>query len=311
MRSRLFKLTGMRTSGRSLSAAPGVRYKRVRHLFLLLAALAGFGVPQARADEAATSPWARHEQASVRLLAGPTAPSGKQKVGVEILLAPGWKTYWRSPGDSGVPPSFDWTGSTNVGGLDVRWPVPERFEDGAGSAIGYVGEVVIPISVQPVEAEKPVWLVLKLDFAVCDKICVPVSAEARLWLEPGVTDVRSPRLEQFEQRVPRPVQIGQSGQRIDVLSARPEAIGQKAGLRISLQPPADGRIEDVFVEGAGMWTFGKPVLTPEPDGKVSALIKIHDRPKGAAGPVPLIVTVRGTPSPVETRLDLDIPAAKP
>ena len=57
--------------------------------------------------------------------------------------------------------------------------------------------------------------------------------------------------------------------------------------------------------------FGKPVLTNEPDGKVSALIEVHDRPKGAAGPVPLVVTVRGTPSPVETRLDLDIPAAKP
>ena len=284
----------------------------MRHLFsLLTVALIGLGAGMARAEEAATSAWARTEHASLRLIAGPTAPSGKQRVGVEIALSPGWKTYWRSPGDSGVPPSFDWTGSVNVGGLDVRWPVPERFDDGAGSAIGYVGEVVIPIAVQPVEADKPVWLVLKLDFAVCDRICLPVSAETRLWLEPGVTDVRSPRLESFEKRVPKPVAIGPHSDRIAVLAATPETIGPKAGLRLTMQPPADGTIDDVFVEGAGMWTFGKPVLTNEPDGKVSALIEVHDRPKGAAGPVPLVVTVRGTPSPVETRLDLDIPAAKP
>lgn len=312
VRSRLLKLTRLRWVAQSLWPTSGIRYGSVRQLFSLLTiGLLGFGAGMAQAEDAATSPWARNEHASLRLISGPTAPNGKQKVGVEIALSPGWKTYWRSPGDSGVPPSFDWTGSINVGGLDVRWPVPERFDDGAGSAIGYVGEVVIPIAVQPVEADKPVWLVLKLDFAVCDKICVPVSAETRLWLEPGVTNVRSARLESFEQRVPKPVQVGQDEARIAVLAARPETIGAKAGLRLTLQPPANGRIDDIFVEGAGMWTFGKPVLTTEPDGKISALIKIHDRPKGAAGPVPLIVTVRGTPSPVETRLDLDIPAAKP
>lgn len=290
-----------------------IRYEFVRHLFsLLTVALIGVGARMARAEDAATSAWTRSEHVSLRLIAGPTAPSGKQKVGVEIGLAPGAKTFWRSPGEAGEAPNFDWTGSVNVGGLDVRWPVPERFAgEGTGPAIGYSGEVVIPISVQPVEADKPVWLVLKLDLTVCDGKCVPVGAESRLWLEPGVTDVSSPRLESFERRVPKPVSLGPHDNKLSILSAMPATPDGRPALRLSLQPPAGGTVEDVFVEGAGMWTFGKPVLTKEPDGKVSALIKVHDRPKGTAGPVPLVVTVRGTPFPVETRLDLGIPAAKP
>ena len=106
-------------------------------------------------------------------------------------MSPGYKTYWRSPGQFGVPPSVDWTGSTNIVGLDVRWPVPERFQDSAGYSIGYVGEVVIQISVQPVDPSRPVMVVLKLDYAVCEKICIPAQGEASLWLEPGVTTVTS------------------------------------------------------------------------------------------------------------------------
>ena len=84
----------------------------------LLAALA-LGTP-ASAQDAAVSPWSKAAYSSMRLIAGATAPSGKQRVGVEITMSPGFKTYWRSPGDAGVPPVFDWSGSENVGGLDVE-----------------------------------------------------------------------------------------------------------------------------------------------------------------------------------------------
>lgn len=257
------------------------------------------------------SPWSKGDHASLRLVAGATAASGKQRVGVEIVMAPGYKTYWRSPGDFGVPPMFDWSGSTNIGGLDVRWPTPERFEDGNGHSLGYVGEVVIPVSVQPADPAKPVMLVLKLDYAVCDKICIPVKGEARLWLEPGVTAVASQRLERFEARVPLPVKLGPHKGKISVLEVRLDEGAVEPGLRLVLQAPPEGTVEDVFIEGAGMWSFGKPTLSLQPDGTTVALVRIVDRPKGAAGPVPFIVTVRGKPSAIETRLDLDIPAAKP
>jgi DsbC/DsbD-like thiol-disulfide interchange protein len=277
---------------------------------LLVIAIAALSLP-ALAQEGATSSWSKADHASLRLIAGPTTPSGKQRVGVEIVLAPGYKTYWRNPGDFGVPPVFDWSGSTNVGGLDVRWPVPERFADNAGHSIGYVGEVVIPISVQPLDPAQPVMLNLKLDYAVCDKMCIRVKGETRLWLEPGVTTVTSPRLEQFEARVPVPAKLGQSKEQLSIAEAAIDDAGARPELGFVIRMPSEGKIEDVFVEGPGMWSFSKPILAPQPDGTMLARIKVRDRPKGAAGPTPFIVTLRGLPGPSETRLELDIPAAKP
>lgn len=262
-------------------------------------------------QQAAMSPWSKGDHSSLRLIAGATSASGKQRIGVEIVMAPGYKTYWRSPGDYGAPPQFDWSGSVNVGGLDVRWPAPERFADGTGHSIGYVGEVVIPVSVQPADPSKPVMVVLALDYAVCEKICIPVKGEARLWLEPGVTSVTSPRLEMFEARVPAPVKLGAQGDGLAVLDARIDMAISEPGLRFTLRVPQGGRVDDIFVEGPGPWSFAKPVLTPQPDGTVLAQLRIKDRPKGAAGPLPFIVTLRGAPQPVETRLELDIPAGKP
>jgi suppressor for copper-sensitivity B len=295
-----------------LVIAKGRAVNRILPLLVLLPLSLGCAArAQEATTEAAISPWSESEHAKLRLIAGPTTATGKQRVGVEIVMSPGYKTYWRSPGQFGVPPAFDWSGSTNIGGLDVRWPVPERFQDSAGYSIGYVGEIVIPISVQPVDPSLPVMVVLKLDYAVCDRICIPAKGEASLWLEPGVTTVTSARLESFEARVPAAVKPGAHKGKIAILSAEPDDTVVDPGLRLTLQPPPDGRIEDVFVEGSGMWSFGKSRLTPRDDGTVLAQIRINDRPKGAAGPTPLIFTVRGTPRPIEARLELDIPAGRP
>ena len=291
------------------------RFARVKAAFALLllvfTARPGAAEAQESLPAAATSPWSKSTHSSLRLIAGPTAPSGKQRIGIEIVMEPGYKTYWRSPGESGVPLVFDWSGSENVGGLDVRWPVPERFGDSGGFAVGYVGEVVVPVSVQPVDPGKPVSLNLKLDYAVCEKICVPARGEATLWLEPGVTSVASPRLEQFEAQIPTPVKLGPAKERISILSAALEPKEPRGALKIVLSPPEGGAVEDVFVEGAGMWSFGRPVLFTFPDGNVVAKLSIIDRPKGAVGPTPFIITVRGKPGAVETRLELDIAGSKP
>lgn len=285
---------------------------RVLSLLTLVSfALTAAAHAQETMTEAAMSPWSASEHAKLRLIAGATTSAGKQRVGVEIVMSPGYKTYWRSPGEFGVPPSFDWSGSTNIGGLDVRWPVPERFQDSAGYSIGYVGEVVIPISVQPIDPSRPVMIVLKLDYAVCEKICIPAKGEASLWLEPGVTTVTSPRLESFEARVPLSVKPGPHKEKTAILDAALDDTVVDPGLRLILQAPPEGKIQDIFVEGPGQWSFGKTRLTPQPDGTTLAQIRINERPKGATGPVPLAFTIRGTPRPVETRLELDIPAGKP
>ena len=84
---------------------------------------------EVRAEDA--SPWQRDAHSALRLLAG--SRSGAVLLGgVSIQLQPGWKTYWRTPGDSGVPPRFDFTKSDNVEAVTVLWPAPMKFDDGAG-----------------------------------------------------------------------------------------------------------------------------------------------------------------------------------
>src|SRR5580693_3798463 len=92
------------------------------------------------AHAAETSEWDGDQRAAMRLVAGAQRGAGAATIhhaGIEIRLAPGWKTYWRYPGDSGVPPRFDFSKSDNVQSLEVLWPAPRRFSDDDGDSIGY------------------------------------------------------------------------------------------------------------------------------------------------------------------------------
>src|SRR5437868_11405328 len=77
------------------------------------------------------SPWQKDGHSSVRLLAG-SRSAAVLMGGIAFALQPGWKTYWRTPGDSGVPPRFDFSKSENIEAVTVLWPAPTKFDDGAG-----------------------------------------------------------------------------------------------------------------------------------------------------------------------------------
>ena len=140
---------------------------RLTIMTMTLAVLAGPAA--ARAQDA--SPWDKQPHAQAQLIAGSVMKSADATylhAGVEIRLDTGWKTYWREPGDSGVPPTFDFAGSDNVKSVTVLWPAPERFPDGAGgNSIGYVGRIVLPLRIVQKDAAKHSSLHLKLSFAVC------------------------------------------------------------------------------------------------------------------------------------------------
>jgi DsbC/DsbD-like thiol-disulfide interchange protein len=104
------------------------------------------------------------------------------RAGIEIRLKGGWHTYWRYPGDAGVPPRFDFAGSQNVKSVDVKWPAPRPITEHGLTAIGYTGNMIWPLAVVPQDRTRPVTLRLKLDYAVCEKLCVPAEATAELML---------------------------------------------------------------------------------------------------------------------------------
>src|ERR1700755_226471 len=133
---------------------------------------------EARAQDA--SPWQRDGHSAVRLLAG--SRSGAVLLGgFALQLQPGWKTYWRTPGDSGVPPRFDFSKSDNVEAVTVLWPAPSKFDDGAGGfSLRYHDQVVLALRIVPKSNDKPVTLRANINYAVCEKICIPVEASTEL-----------------------------------------------------------------------------------------------------------------------------------
>lgn len=154
---------------------------------VLAIAMALFGSPAL----AASSDWSALEPGRIRLIISGTDAQGRIEGGIEVELPAGWKTYWRTPGDAGFPPRFDFSGSTNVGSLDIRYPYPERSEDSGFVSLVYYDHVVFPFTVTRADEEASVDLEMQALLGVCEKVCVPASARVTLSDVTGEEDIRS------------------------------------------------------------------------------------------------------------------------
>lgn len=126
---------------------------------------------------------------SAQLRPGWQMQSGAHMAAVELRLAPGWKTYWRSPGDAGIPPTFDWSGSENVKDIRLHWPAPQVFEANGMQTIGYHDSLVLPVEVTPEDPSRPVKLAVEISLGVCDEICMPAVVDLAADLtSPGASD---------------------------------------------------------------------------------------------------------------------------
>ena len=195
----------------------------------------------AHAEDA--SAWSNDARSSIRLIAGSNASDAALlHAGIDMKLLPGWHTYWRYPGDSGVPPRFDFSGSDNVKSAKVLYPAPQVHTDEAGSTIGYEGSVVFPVDVTPKDPAKPIALKLKIDYAVCDKLCVPAEGSAALTLTPG-TSSEDAAVKDAAARVPKQVSNTTAS-----LTAKRVNGGAKPLVMIDLPAPENVPVS-VFVEG--------------------------------------------------------------
>ncbi len=205
------------------------------------------------------SPWDQDIRSAARLIAGSASDESGGRVlraGVEMKLLPGWKTYWRYPGDSGVPPVFDFSESINVKTVTVLFPAPKRFDDGAGISIGYSGNVILPLRVIPQDAAKPVTLRMKLNYAVCEKLCVPAKAQADLALT-GAKSEFDAVLAAVEARVPKPSQVGDAGA-LAIRTVRRDNSSGKPKIVVDVAAPP-GVAVDLFAEGpTAEWALPLP-----------------------------------------------------
>jgi DsbC/DsbD-like thiol-disulfide interchange protein len=215
-----------------------------------------------RANDA--SDWDKDIRSAIRLIAGSTVTEngpGALRAGIQMRLEPGWHTYWRYPGDSGVPPRFDFADSENVKSATVLWPVPRRFPDGAGgNSIGYTDTVIFPVHVVPLDASKPVTLHLKADYAICEKVCVPAEGKAALKLTAGPSS-EEPPLAAAEAQVPKPAMLGGAGP-LAIRAAHRDTTGIRQRVTVDVAAPA-GTPTDLFVEGpTPEWAL--PLPEPQP-----------------------------------------------
>jgi len=189
------------------------------------------------------SAWQKGSHAAVRLLAG--SRSGPVLLGgIAVQLDPGWKTYWRTSGDSGVPPRFDFSKSDNVEAVTVLWPAPAKFDDGAGGfSLGYHDQVVLPLRIVPKSNDKPVTLRANINYAVCEKICIPVEASTELTFA-SVASTEDSVLFAALDTVPKPASVGDP----NPLTIRDVKRDGKSTVLVDVLSP-DARTVNLFVEG--------------------------------------------------------------
>jgi DsbC/DsbD-like thiol-disulfide interchange protein len=241
------------------------------------------GAPRAAVATDA-SDWAGDTRSAARLIAGSAQTSEGTKIhraGVQIRLAPGWKTYWRYPGDSGVPPHFDFAGSDNVKSVTVLWPTPRRLADSEGVTIGYKDNVVFPLRIEPKDPGKPVTLRLKLDYAICEKLCIPVDAKIGIDLT-GTVRANEAILSASEMHVPRTTGLAQPGD-VAITTIRRDDTTSPQRILVDVKTPA-GTTPELFAEGPTPdWALPVPEpIAGAPEGSQRFAFAIDGLPPGAS-----------------------------
>lgn len=173
----------------------------------------------------------------------------RRAAGLLIDLDDGWKTYWRMPGDAGIPPSFKWDGSENAGDIEILYPLPKRYRDASGDTVGYSERVILPILITPGDPAKAIALTLDLFFAVCEDICIPAKAKTAIALEAADKGDETHMFQEWLARVPVPAR-----EPLPVATSTLVVEAGKPALMLTLAQP----VTDIFAETDGDAYFRKP-----------------------------------------------------
>lgn len=201
----------------------------------------------------------------LELLPGWRQADGTHMAGLRITLAPGWKTYWRAPGEAGIPPSFDWSRSRNLAGARTHFPVPEVFRINGFRTIGYKDGVVLPLALRPVDAGQAIILTGRVELGVCESVCIPFEARLEATLPPGegtgTTAIRAALSDV-------PLSSAQAGVRSVSCALRPIADGLR--LTATVEMPALGRDEATVIELADPAIWVSEVKAERRGGRLTA-----------------------------------------
>jgi len=243
---------------------------------------------QANAVEA-TSSTIKTDHTSLRLLSSSVGVGEAETLtlGLHFTMKPGWKVYWRSPGDAGYPPSIEWDGSENIDNAEMLWPVPLRFSILGIETLGYKDEVLFPIAVKLKTPGHALYAIANVDYLTCNDICVPYSAKLTLDLSagPASPSAFSHLINRFAVQVPgNGTAHGVSIDTLEVLSE-----GKQTHLRVTASSKSPFIEPDAFFEGPDVLSFDKPNIELQKGGLQATLsAKVYgakelDSPNGLIG----------------------------
>jgi len=217
-----------------------------------------------------------HSPVSVEVLQGWELADGRRVVAIKLSLEDGWKTYWRAPGDSGIPPLFSWKGARNIAQMQITWPQPKVFDDGGVRSIGYKKQLVIPLHIAPKRDDKPVHLKGRMDIGICSDICAPYTLKFDTKLE----DVGSfPTPEIASALASAPFSASEAGVKSATCRLTPTDDGMQIEARVTV-PSTGGREETVIEAGQDTIWVSEPVTTRKGDQLVAVSQIFHS--SGAA-----------------------------
>ncbi len=209
--------------------------------------------------QAAATAWVGDARGSARLITAidATGSGTRLDAAIELRLAPGWHTYWRTPGDAGLATTADWSGSRNLSKAEIAWPAPRRLSIDRLENNVYLDRVVLPVTLTLTRPGEPLRLHAEVDYASCNQVCIPYHASLDLALPAGLAlpGAEAPLIAAAAAKVPGP--LASAGLRL--LSATVSGVGQDApSLAVALASDAGPfRTPDLFVEGV-------PQATPRP-----------------------------------------------
>jgi DsbC/DsbD-like thiol-disulfide interchange protein len=229
-----------------------------------------------------SSSWDGDARSALRLIAGSSRAGADAPIraGIELRLKPGWHTYWRYPGDAGVPPRFDFAGTQNARAVEVLWPAPQRIPEQGLIAIGYAGDVIWPLAVVAQDRSKPVVLRVKLDYAICETLCVPAEGKAELTLSGG-SAAADAVLAAAQARVPKKTALGE-GAPLAVKSVQRRDGPGRPRVLVDVAAPAAAEVA-LFAEGPSAdWALPVPMpVGGAPAGVQRFAFDLDGAPPGA------------------------------
>lgn len=247
----------------------------------------------AQAQTAASGAVARSEQSRAELLVHApegVAPGKPLWLGLQIEHAPDWHSYWKNPGDSGLPTELQWQLPQGLQTGDIVWPTPRKFPLGELANYGYDGTVLlpIPVTVGPDFRGTHLDISLYATWLICRKECIPEEANLKLRLPvDGSFALHAQAFEAARGAAPKAVPAGQS-----TLSAEGDR------LSVSLQGlPADwrGRALEFFPEAVGLIVPGAAWQQEWAGNTWRASIPLSPQRSDSPANVALVVTPANPP----------------